>query len=203
MRDARRTQSVRRSAARACQRSRWAFFSSLLLVDPPRRSPGPLRLPAPALRLQPARPRSCGWLGGVARPWPSSRLPQQLHKPLKRILAIRALGTKASGLDAQHAISPDSSARQTPYACANILRQGGAGEDIESKTDSRGHLVDVLPSRPRGANEVEMNLAFVDGDAAVDLDHFRKCERDELSHSARNWSAAARCSATVGIWKIR
>src|SRR3989338_4013224 len=37
--------------------------------------------------------------------------------------------------------------------------------------------------------------------AANSLD--RACARDELSRSARNWSTAVRCSATVGIWKTR
>ena len=37
--------------------------------------------------------------------------------------------------------------------------------------------------------------------AANSLD--RVYERDELSRSARNWSTAACCSATVGIWKTR
>lgn len=143
-----------------------------LVVDRPKRSPGLLCLPSPAFRFQTAHPRSCGWLGRAARPWPLNRLAQQPHQPLNRILAIRSLGTKASGLDAQHAISPDSSARQTPQPCANILRQGGAGEDIESQADSRGYLVDVLPARPGGANEVEMNLAFVNGEIWGDLDHF-------------------------------
>jgi len=142
-----------------------------LIVGRPERSPGLLCLPSPAFRLQPADPRSCGWLGRAAGPRLLNRLAQQPHQPLNRILAIRALGTKASGLDAQHAISPDSPARQTPQPCANILRQGGAGEDIESQADSRRHLVDVLPARPGGANEVKMNLAFVDGETAGDLDH--------------------------------
>ena len=88
-------------------------------------------------RIQAAQPRDFRRLGLPACSWYFDGLAYQLYKTLDRISAVRFLRPEPSGLDAQEAVFPNSSARQSHESRANILRKGAAGEDIEPEAHGR------------------------------------------------------------------
>ena len=42
---------------------------------------------------------------------------------------------------------------------------------VKAELDGGGDLVDILPARTRGADKVQRDFLFVDGDVGCDLDH--------------------------------
>src|SRR3954470_12220778 len=123
------------------------------------------------LGVQPALARARGRFGGAPRNRRYRCAPDQIDETVARVLAVALLGAMALCADDQHAVAGEAAAGEALEPGAHVIGKVGRAAHIETKLDGARDLVDVLPARPRGADEAFIQLVVVDGDAAGDADH--------------------------------
>jgi hypothetical protein len=105
----------------------------------------------------------------------------QIHKSIDRVLTIALLCAIAPRMQDHDPILRDTLTRKPRQTLTHIFWKRRRTCDIESKLDSRGCLVDMLPSRSRSAHEIQFDLIFVDGDFRRDRDHGSSIPQDSLN----------------------
>ena len=89
-------------------------------------------------------------------------LPDQLHKPLDRVLAVPFLRAELPGLDDEDAVLGDAPACQADETRAHITGQRRRIPHIEPELNGRGHFVHVLSAGAGGTDEVELYFTIAD-----------------------------------------
>src|SRR6476619_1607567 len=123
------------------------------------------------LGLQPALARARGRLGGTPRNRRDRCALDQFDQTVARVLAVALLGAMALCADDQHAVAGEAAAGEALEPGAHVIGEVGRAAHSETRLHGAREHVDVLPARPRGADEAFIQLAVVDGDAAGDADH--------------------------------
>src|SRR6266849_176887 len=126
---------------------------------------------AALLGLEPALARAGGRLGGPAGEGRHGRPSDQFDQAVERVLAVALLGAVALRGDHQHALARQSPAGQPFKPSAHIVGQALRAAHVEAKLHRARELVDILPTRSRGADEPLLELALVDADALVYSNH--------------------------------
>lgn len=93
--------------------------------------------------------------------WFFGRLADDPDEPIDRILAVSLLGTEPPGTNDQHAVSAYSLACQADQTPPNVFRQRGGVANVEPELHRRGDLVDILPPRSRGPDELQLDFAHL------------------------------------------
>ena len=119
----------------------------------------------PAFLCRPGRLRFFSRLG------PLRGQADQPHQTLERVLAVPLLGTELAGFDEEDAVLGDTPACQADEARTHVPGERGGVSYVEAELDSCGHLIHVLPARPRCADEVELHLAVVKRERTRNRDH--------------------------------
>src|SRR5262249_26252293 len=109
--------------------------------------------------------------GRAARDGRDGSLADQIHQTLAGIFPIAFLSAVALGGDHEHALAGEPPASQAFQAPADVGRQRGRAANVEAELHGARKLVDVLPSGSGGANELLLELAFLDVDPVVDAEH--------------------------------
>jgi hypothetical protein len=93
----------------------------------------------------------------------------------------------SAGVDHQHAVAGHPPAGQRGQALADLVGQRGRVGRVEPELDGRGNLVDVLPARARGADELHLDLALVQHNVRRDANHAASIARPsaDLNFSIR------------------
>ena len=143
--------------------------------------------------------RAGGRLGRPPRRGPLACFIDQLDQPLDRVAAVRLLRPAPASVKHQEAVVANALARQADQPVANVGRQRRRAAHVEPQPDGRRHLVDVLAARPRRANELELDLVFVDRDAGIDSNHgIRDPAKTIKAHLLKTDHLHARCRSTSG-----
>ena len=90
------------------------------------------------------------------------RLLQEAEQSLERILPVTLLRTEAAGSDDDDAILGHALARQRGQPLLQIIGQGGRGQRRKPQLDRCLDLIDVLPARARGPDEIKSDLLLRD-----------------------------------------
>ena len=93
------------------------------------------------------------------------RLADEVGQPRARVLAVALLRAEALGADDEHALVRDAPPGEPHQPVAHGERQAAGMAHVETQLDRGRDLVDVLPARPRGADEALLEVALVDRDA--------------------------------------
>src|SRR5579862_1167288 len=123
------------------------------------------------LALDAALPRSSCWPGWASFDRCDGRLPDQVEEARQCILTIARLGTVALRDDDKHTFIGQPRAREPLQPIAHIVWEGRRVPYVEAKLHRGGKLVDVLPTRARGAHETLVDFALVDGNVGGDMNH--------------------------------
>ncbi len=90
---------------------------------------------------------------------------------VKGVVAILVLGAVAASFDDQDSVGSDTIASQLQKPFLDIIWQIGAVAHIEAQLHSGGDFVDILSTGSGGADEVVVQLAFVELNGGRDFDH--------------------------------
>src|SRR5262245_5754199 len=126
---------------------------------------------AALLGLQALLARAGGRLGRAARNRRHRGALDQVHETFARVLAVARLGAMAVGVDHEHALAREPAAGEAFEPRAYVVGKARRAAHVEAKLDRARKLVDVLPARARGANEMLLELALGDADRRGDADH--------------------------------
>jgi hypothetical protein len=88
----------------------------------------------------------------------------EVRQAFARVLAVALLGAETLRVEHQHAVAGDATVAPGQQAFAHRLGQRRRVGDVETQLHCGGHLVDVLPARPRGAHEALDDFMFRDAD---------------------------------------
>src|SRR5262249_2365310 len=117
---------------------------------------------AALLGLQALLARAGGRLGRPARNGRHRGALDQVHETFARVLAVARLGAMAVGVDHEHALAGEPAAGEAFEPRAHVVGKARRAAHVEAQLNRARELVDVLPARARGANEVLLELAFGD-----------------------------------------
>src|SRR5262249_22952470 len=119
---------------------------------------------AALLGLQALLARAGGRLGRAARNGRHRGAPDQVHETFARVLAIARLGAMAVGVDHEHALAREPAAGEAFEPRAHVVGKARRAAHVEAKLNRARKLVDVLPARAGGADEVLLEFALGDAD---------------------------------------
>src|SRR5690606_28695758 len=106
-----------------------------------------------ALGVEATLLRRAGWPGGDALFRRVQAGFDEVRQPLARVLAVALLGAEALRAEHQHAVAGHAPVAPRQQAFAHRFGQRRRIGDVEAQLHRRGHLVDVLPARPRRTHE--------------------------------------------------
>jgi energy-coupling factor transporter ATP-binding protein EcfA2 len=108
--------------------------------------------------------------GRAARLRPLGGAAEEVEQAFEGIVAVTFLGAVTLGRDQDRAVLGQPLTGEPSGAHPNLLGQPGGGK-VEPQLDRGRDLVDVLPTRPRGAHEALLKRALVDRQPVGDPDH--------------------------------
>src|SRR5262245_43758169 len=126
---------------------------------------------AALLGLQPLLARAGGRLGRPPRNRRHRGALDQVHETFARVLAVARLGAMGVGVAREAAFAGDAAAGEAVEPRAHVVGKARRAAHIEAQLNRARKLVDVLPARARGANEMLLELALGDADRRGDADH--------------------------------
>src|SRR5205823_219048 len=129
--------------------------------------------------LEPALARAGTRFGRPARTRRRRSAANQVEQAFARVLAIALLGAMALRADHQHALAREASAGKPLEPRAHVVGKARRAAHVEAKLHRARKLVDVLPARARGADEVLLELVLADADGRGDADHRRACHAND------------------------
>jgi len=132
-------------------------------------APGTLRIPPRPFILEPASSGRLGRARLAPRLGAPRGLKQQCGKALARIAAVPFPGAKSTRIDDQHTLTRHAAAGQPRETRLDLFGQSVRAGSIETKLHRGRDLVDVLPTRPRGADVLLAQLTLVDDDIGRDI----------------------------------
>src|SRR5579859_6972513 len=94
-----------------------------------------------------------GWMQGAF---------YELHHPLDGVGAVAFLGAVPLRLDDEHAFVREPRSRQGLEPKPHSRREAGALAEVPAQFHGARHLVDVLPTRARGAHEAQLELPGIE-----------------------------------------
>jgi len=124
------------------------------------------------------RARRPPWLWGLC----SSA--NQIEQARSCVFAISRLGAVAVRNDNQPSVAGNAPAGEMAQARAHVVGQRAASLQCKAQLHCSSDLVDVLPSRPRSANEGFFDVRFIDDDggrdanAVISIRHVWRMSRD-------------------------
>jgi hypothetical protein len=83
-------------------------------------------------------------------------------EPVQGLGLVFFLGPVLLRLDGDYSIPAYPLLSEGQQSLFAGVGQGGSG-DVKTKVDGAGDLVDILPSGPAGANEIELDFTFGNG----------------------------------------
>src|ERR1700722_9451838 len=120
-----------------------------------------LDVAAALFALQPALLRAEGRLGWAARRRPHHRLAQEFEQAIDGVGAVALLGAETLGMNHDHAVLGHTASGEPVEPISGIgSKPDPAG--IEAQLRRGRELVDVLPARPGGADEGDLDVVLVD-----------------------------------------
>src|SRR5882724_6856374 len=129
--------------------------------------------------VEPALARAGGRFGRPARTRRHRGAANQVEQAFARVLAIALLGAMALRADHQHALAREASAGKPLEPRAHVVGKARRAAHVEAKLHRARKLVDVLPARARGADEVLLELVLADADGRGDANHRRACHAND------------------------
>jgi hypothetical protein len=88
-------------------------------------------------------------------------LPDQRFEAPQSHLAVALLRARLARLDDEDSLLRHTPARKLDQAFADRVRQRRRVSDVETQLHRRRHFINILTPRPRCANEVELQFAFI------------------------------------------
>jgi hypothetical protein len=113
------------------------------------------------------------------------RLPDQAHQAGNGVLAVLFLGAEPPGIDDQMPFFGHPLSAQPGKTFPNIFGQGRRMGHIEAELNGSGDLIDILPARPGGADELLMNFFLSDRDRLRNSNHTFSVRRVGFSGKRR------------------
>ena len=132
----------------------------------------------PAFFVEATLPGCAAWPGGYSASLLFVRLPDHGYQPGQGIFTVLFLASERLGLDVDDAVAADPVVMLCEETLFQLIGQAGC-PDIEPQVDGTGDLVDVLATRPTGADGMKFDFMLRDGDAVSDP--------DQLLASGQSW----------------
>src|SRR6187399_3546837 len=129
-----------------------------------------LDVAAALLALEPPLLGTEGRLGGAPRDRPHHGLAQYFEQAVDRIGPVALLCAEALGVDHDHAILGHALPGNPVQPQGRVFRQCDLAR-IETELSRSRELVDVLPARPGGADEADLDVVLVDRKVAGNPQH--------------------------------
>src|SRR5262245_21452242 len=121
--------------------------------------------------LEPPLARAGGRFGRPARQRRHRGAANQVEEALARVFAIALLGAVALRVDYQHALAGQPPAGKASEPRAHVVGKARRAAHVEAQLYRARKLVDGLPPRARGADELLLELVLADADGGGDADH--------------------------------
>lgn len=97
--------------------------------------------------------------------------PDHFYKFADDLIPVLELGPVDVGVDQEDTLIAYPIAVELEYPVLHMSRNGRGSPDVETDLDGGGHLVDVLPSRAGGSDELFFNLSIGNTNHVIYVNH--------------------------------